>query len=291
MPRYRLLLEYDGGGYVGWQRQDNGPSVQAALERAVRALSGEEVTVTAAGRTDAGVHASGQVAHLDLARRYPADTLRDALNHHLRPDPVAVLQAAEAPAGFHARFDAVGRHYRYEILNRRAPAVLDRNRVWHVARPLDAGPMSVAAALLTGRHDFTSFRSAQCQAASPVKTLDRLQVRRIGDRLVIEASARSFLHNQVRILVGSLAQVGLGRWPPARIAAALAARDRAAGGPTAPPQGLCLMAVDYPAVDGAAADGSPADGSPGACSNGACSNGVAGQGAEAAPAGLRFRQD
>ncbi|MFC3230105.1 tRNA pseudouridine(38-40) synthase TruA [Marinibaculum pumilum] len=247
MPRYRLVLEYDGSGFVGWQRQDNGPSVQAALERAVHGLCGETVAVTAAGRTDAGVHASGQVVHLDLPRPYPADRVRDALNHYLKPDPVAVLQASEVGEGFHARFDATARHYRYEILNRRAPPVLDRHRVWHLAKPLDSEAMAAAAALLVGHHDFSSFRSTQCQAASPLKTLDSLTVARRDDRVVICASARSFLHNQVRIMTGSLAQVGLGRWPPARLAAALAARDRKAGGPTAPPQGLCLVGVDYAA--------------------------------------------
>lgn len=245
MTRYRLVLEYDGTGFVGWQRQENGPSVQAALERAVHALSGEAVTVTAAGRTDAGVHACGQVVHFDLQSRFPAETVRDALNHHLRPDPVAVLAAAEAPPGFHARFDARSRHYRYVILNRRAPAVLDRHRVWHLSRPLDAGAMAEAAAVLRGRHDFTSFRSVQCQAASPVKTLDRLEVTQEGERVVLYASARSFLHNQVRIMVGTLAQAGLGRWSVAQVQTALAACDRRAGGPTAPPQGLCLIGVEY----------------------------------------------
>lgn len=243
--RYRLLLEYDGSGFVGWQRQENGPSVQAALERAIRAFSGETVTVTAAGRTDAGVHATGQVVHLDLHRRFPPDTVRDAVNHHLRPDPVAVLAAEEAPPGFHARFDARARHYRYLILNRRAPPVLDRHRVWHLARPLDVAAMAEAAAVLRGRHDFTSFRSVQCQAASPVKTLDLLEVERQGELVVLRAAARSFLHNQVRIMTGTLAQVGLGRWSVAQVRAALAARDRRAGGPTAPPQGLCLVRVEY----------------------------------------------
>lgn len=245
MSRFRLVLEYDGGPFVGWQRQDNGPSVQAALERAVLAFCGEASTATAAGRTDAGVHASGQVVHLDLPRDYPADRVRDALNHHLRPDPVAVLRADAVAADFHARFDAVARKYRYEILNRRAPAVLDRHRAWHVARPLDAGAMADAAALLVGHHDFSSFRSAHCQAASALKTLDSLEVVTMGERVVVLAAARSFLHNQVRIMVGTLVQVGLGRWPPARVAQALARRDRAAAGPTAPPQGLCLTHVEY----------------------------------------------
>ena len=217
----------------------------------MHALCGADLRVTAAGRTDAGVHATGQVVHLDLPRPYPADTVRDALNHHLKPDPVAVLLAIEVDEGFHARFDATARHYRYEILNRRAPAVLDRHRVWHLAKPLDVDAMAAAAALLVGHHDFSSFRSTQCQAASPLKTLDRLTVARHDDRVVICASARSFLHNQVRIMTGSLAQVGLGRWQPARLAAALAACDRTAAGPTAPPQGLCLVGVDYgaPAED------------------------------------------
>ena len=243
MPRYRLTVEYDGAGYVGWQRQANGPSIQAALEAAVHGFCAEAVTVQGAGRTDAGVHARGQVCHLDLARRVPAGTLRDAVNAHLRPAPVAVVEAAEAPAGFHARFSATQRRYRYRILNRRAPPALDRGRVWHVAAPLDHAAMAAAAAYLAGRHDFTSFRARECQAESPVRTLDRLDVAREGDTISIEAIARSFLHHQVRIFAGTLARVGLGKAAPGSIPAVLAARDRAAAGPTAPAGGLCLMAV------------------------------------------------
>ena len=245
MPRYRLVLEYDGGPFVGWQRQDNGPSVQAALERAIHAFCGETVTAVAAGRTDAGVHALGQVCHLDLARARPPDTLRDALNAHLRPDPVAVLAAAEAPAGFHARFSATRRRYLYRIVNRRSPLALDRGRAWAVARALDAEAMGVAAALLVGHHDFSSFRAAECQAASPVKTLAALTVARRGEAIDIEAEARSFLHHQVRIMVGTLELVGAGKWRADDVAAVLAARDRAAAGPTAPAHGLYLVGVDY----------------------------------------------
>lgn len=245
MRRWRLLLEYDGGGFSGWQRQDNAPSVQAALEAAVLAFCGETVTVQAAGRTDAGVHATGQVAHLDLARETRADTLRDALNFHLKPQPVAVLAAAAAAADFHARFSASGRRYLYRLLDRRAPAVLDRGRVWWLPRVLDAQAMQAGADRLLGRHDFSSFRAAACQAASPVKTLDLLAVTRAGPEIRVEAAARSFLHHQVRNLVGTLALVGEGKWSPDDVTRALQARDRRAGGPTAPPEGLYLTAVTY----------------------------------------------
>jgi tRNA pseudouridine38-40 synthase len=245
MPRYRLAIEYDGTPYVGWQRQANGPSVQAAIEAAVLAFCGEAVTLSGAGRTDAGVHARGQVAHLDLARHWPADTVRDALNAHLRPQPVAILSAALAAPDFDARFSAVARNYRYIIVNRRAPLALDAGRAWQVARPLDAAAMQQAAQELVGHHDFTTFRSTECQAASPEKTLDELTVARSGERIEIAARARSFLHNQVRSIAGSLKLVGEGRWTRADLAAALAARDRAACGPVAPPGGLFLMAVDY----------------------------------------------
>ncbi|HWU25689.1 MAG TPA: tRNA pseudouridine(38-40) synthase TruA [Rhizomicrobium sp.] len=245
MVRYRLTLEYDGGPFSGWQRQENGPSVQGALEEAIFRLSGESVTVTGAGRTDAGVHAKGQVAHFDLAKDFPPDTVRDALNHHLRPEPIAVLEAAVAPEDFHARFSAVARHYCYRIVCRRAPLTLDFGRAWHVMRVLDAAAMNAAAQSLVGRHDFTTFRAAECQAKSPVKTLDRLAVRAIGDEILIEASARSFLHNQVRSLVGTLKLVGEGKWNAQNVADALAARDRGRCGPVAPPEGLYLMGVDY----------------------------------------------
>ena len=245
MPRYRLTLEYDGGPFVGWQRQDNGPSVQAALEAAIRCFCGEDVTVTGAGRTDAGVHAAGQVCHLDLAGTVAADTLRDALNAHLRPAPVAVLAAARVADSFHARFDAVGRRYRYRIVNRRAPLALERGRAWWVSRPLDAGAMAEAAHGLVGHHDFSSFRAAECQAKSPLKTLEVLDVERRGENVEVSVEAPSFLHHQVRILVGTLVLVGNGKWCPKDAQSALAARSRAAAGPTAPPEGLCLMGVGY----------------------------------------------
>lgn len=245
MPRYRLTVEYDGSPFVGWQRQDNGPSVQAAVEEAIARFCGERVAIVAAGRTDAGVHALGQVVHVDLSRAVATATLRDAVNFHLRPAPVAVVDAAAVTDDFHARFSATERFYRYRILNRPAPPVLQRGRAWWVRPPLDAAAMAEAAASLVGHHDFTTFRSTLCQAMSPVKTLDHLSVDRIGDEVVIEARARSFLHNQVRILAGTLRLVGDRRWPVERVAEALAARDRRAGGPTAPAEGLCLVRVDY----------------------------------------------
>ena len=245
MPRYKLVLEYDGGPFAGWQRQENGPSVQAALEEAVFRLAQERVTLTGAGRTDAGVHARGQVAHFDLIKEFPADTVRDALNAHLRPNPVAVLEAAVAPHEFHARFSAVGRHYEYRILTRRAPPVLDRGQVWHVGRRLDPGAMAEAARTLLGTHDFTTFRSSECQAKSPVKSLDRLDVSEHGAEIVFYASARSFLHHQVRSMVGTLKLVGEGKWTGEGVAAALRARDRTRCGPVAPPDGLTLLRVDY----------------------------------------------
>ena len=245
MTRWKLTLEYDGGPFVGWQRQENGPSVQAALERAVEAFSGEAITVHAAGRTDAGVHATGQVAHIDLAKETTADTVRDALNFHLKPDPVAVLSAEAAGDDFHARFSATMRHYRYRILNRRAPAALERGRVWHVGVPLDPAAMHAAAQRLIGKHDFTSFRAVACQADSPVKTLDALTVEAAGEEVQIYARARSFLHHQVRNIAGTLKLVGEGKWTGDDVAAALAARDRSRAGPTAPAEGLCLVRVDY----------------------------------------------
>jgi tRNA pseudouridine38-40 synthase len=245
VPRYRLTLEYDGGPFVGWQRQHNGPSVQGALEEAIMRFCGERVAVQGAGRTDAGVHAAAQVAHVDLARSRPADTVRAALNHHLKPQPIAVLEARQVADDFHARFSATARRYRYRILNRPAPPALERGRVWHVAVPLDVDAMAQAARLLVGRHDFNSFRSAACQATSSVKTLDLLEVSRAGQEIEVAVGARSFLHNQVRILVGTLQLVGRGRWSCSEVAQALAARDRTRAGPTAPPQGLCLMQVRY----------------------------------------------
>ena len=245
MPRYKLIIEYDGGPFVGWQRQANGPSVQQAIEEAVHDFSGETVVVKGAGRTDAGVHALGQVAHIDLDRLWRAETVRDALNAHLRPAPVIILGAAAVADDFDARFSAVKRHYLYRILDRRPRPVLDAGRVWHVPAALDTDTMHQAAQALLGEHDFTTFRAAQCQARSPVKTLDRLDVSREGAEIAIRASARSFLHNQVRSMVGALKKVGEGRWPVGAVGAALAARDRTRSGPVAPPDGLYLFRVDY----------------------------------------------
>lgn len=245
MARFKLTLEYDGGSFVGWQRQDNGPSIQATVEQAITAFCGEAVGVFGAGRTDAGVHAAGQVAHCDIRRRTDADTLRDALNHHLRPNPIAVLAAHQVADDFHARFSATQRHYMYRILNRRAPPALDAGRVWWIARALDATAMAAAAAHVIGHHDFTSFRASECQAKSPEKTIDRLTVDPAGDEIHIAVSARSFLHHQVRNIAGTLQQVGVGRWQPDEMAGIIAARDRTAAGPTAPAAGLTLTRVDY----------------------------------------------
>jgi tRNA pseudouridine38-40 synthase len=250
--RYRLTLEYDGGPFAGWQRQENGPSVQAALEEAIFKLSGERVTVTGAGRTDAGVHALAQVAHFDLEEFFVPEKIRDAMNYHLRPEPVAVLAAGTAAPQFHARFSATSRLYLYRILNRRAPPVVERGRVWHVARELDGGAMHAGAQHLVGQHDFTTFRAAECQARSPVKTLDSLSVKRAGEEIHIETKARSFLHHQVRSIVGTLKLVGEGRWRPRDVDAALAACDRSRCGPVAPPEGLYLVRVDYAPESGLA---------------------------------------
>ncbi|TPW28659.1 tRNA pseudouridine(38-40) synthase TruA [Pararhizobium mangrovi] len=247
MPRFRLTVEYDGTPYVGWQRQDNGASVQGALERAVAGFAGETVTIRGAGRTDAGVHARGQVAHLDLSKDWPADTVRDATNAHLKlaGERVAVVAAEAVCESFDARFSATRRHYLYRIVNRRAPVVLERDRAWQIARPLDVDAMHRAAQSLVGKHDFTTFRSVQCQANSPVRTLDRLSVTRVGEAVEIEAAARSFLHNQIRSFVGTLVEVGTGRWSADDVEAALAARERSACGPVAPPAGLYFMRVEY----------------------------------------------
>ncbi|HTI83615.1 MAG TPA: tRNA pseudouridine(38-40) synthase TruA [Acetobacteraceae bacterium] len=246
MTRWGLLLEYDGNPFVGWQRQATGLSVQEVLETAAANLNhGAPVASTVAGRTDAGVHASGQVAHIELPDGFTAYKLRDALNFHMKPHPVVVLEASAVPEGWSARFSAIGRAYRYRILNRRARPALLAGRVWHVPAPLDATAMHEAAKTLLGRHDFSSFRAAACQAKSPLRTLDRLDVRRDGAFVEIRAEARSFLHHQVRNMVGTLKLVGDGSWSAERVAAALTARDRSAGGPTAPPDGLCLIAVRY----------------------------------------------
>ncbi|WP_299442556.1 tRNA pseudouridine(38-40) synthase TruA [uncultured Rhodospira sp.] len=245
MPRYKLLIEYDGGPFVGWQRQDNGPSVQQVLEEAAERICGAAVRFHAAGRTDSGVHALGMVAHVDLPKTLPDGKLADALNAHLRPAPIAVLAADVVGEDFHARFSCVERQYLYRILTRRADPALDRGRVWWHARPLDAEAMHAAARELVGHHDFSSFRAAECQADSPVKTLDALTVTRAVDEVHVTARARSFLHHQVRNMVGSLALVGAGKWTAAHLRAALAARDRAAAGPTAPAQGLYFVAARY----------------------------------------------
>ncbi len=248
MPLYAITIEYDGAPFVGWQRQDTGLSVQQVLEEAAAALllPGEAPPeVVAAGRTDAGVHAAGQVVQVALARDLTPAKLCEALNHHARPHPVAAIRAALAPEGWHARFGAVHRGYRYRILNRRARPVLDGGRVWHIRHPLDAAAMHAAAQGLLGRHDFSAFRAAACQAKSPLRTLDRLDVARIGAEVVVTAEARSFLHHQVRNLVGTLAEVGLGRRPVSWPRAVLEGRDRAKAGQTAPAEGLCFEFVRY----------------------------------------------
>ena len=245
MPRYKLVIEYDGTPFVGWQRQSNGRSVQQAIEEAVAGFAGHAVRIQTAGRTDAGVHATHQVAHVDLAKEWPTDTVRDATNAHLKPEPVSILHAEIVPDTFNARMSARRRHYLYRILNRRAPAAVDLNRVWHVPWPLDADAMHAAAQTLVGRHDFTTFRAAECQADSPVRTLDRLDVARDGEEIRVAASARSFLHHQVRSMVGTLMLVGAGRWSAAEVREALEAKDRNRCGPTAPACGLYLVGVDY----------------------------------------------
>lgn len=245
MPRYKLTVEYDGTPFSGWQRQTSRPSVQQALEGAIERFSGEAVTTQAAGRTDAGVHGLGQVVHFDLSKDWDPFRIREALNYHLRPDPVAIIEAEAVGDGFEARFSAKARHYEYRILNRRAPPVIERNHVWHLPMPLDADAMAYAAGMILGTHDFTTFRSAECQAKSPLRTLDAFAVRRETEHIVITASARSFLHHQVRSMVGSLKLVGEGKWKPRDLRAALDARDRKRCGAMAPSDGLYLTRVDY----------------------------------------------
>lgn len=246
MPRYKLTLEYDGTPFIGWQRQKTGLSVQEALETALAKLQPDGVEVSGAGRTDSGVHALGQVAHIDLAAAWDPFRLGEALNHHLRPLPIAVLRVEIVSDDFHARFSAVERRYLYRIIQRRAPLALDRGKIWRVSRKLDVTAMQAGAAFLIGNHDFTTFRAAQCQAKSPVKTIDLLRVEEVGDEIRIEAHARSFLHNQIRSIAGTLERVGVGAWAPEQVKQALEARDRAMCGPVAPPEGLYLTAVIYP---------------------------------------------
>lgn len=245
MPRYKLTLEYDGGPFVGWQRQDNGLAVQQVLEDAIQRFSGETVRTQTAGRTDAGVHALGQVVHADLTQEFPADTVRDALNFHLRPAPIAVLTAVRVCEAFQARFSAIRRHYLYRIVSRRPPTPLRHGRVWHVAAALDVDAMHEASQALLGKHDFSTFRATQCQAKSPVKTLEAISVRPHDDEIHLRVSAKSFLHHQVRSFAGSLRRVGDGGWPVEAIAEILAKCDRKACGPVAPPDGLYLARVDY----------------------------------------------
>jgi tRNA pseudouridine38-40 synthase len=246
MTRWRLTIEYDGGPFMGWQRQDHGPSVQQTLEEALERMTGQPAQILAAGRTDAGVHALAMPAHADIDRQLTAHRLREGLNALVRLHPVSVLEVEQVAADWHARFSCLGRSYRYRILNRRAPAALDVGRVWHVAVPLDVDAMREGAAILVGRHDFTTFRSAHCQADSPVKTLDRLEVCRTDGEIHVIAAARSFLHHQVRSMVGCLALVGRGQWKPEDMRKALEARDRAALGFNAPAHGLYFLDAVYP---------------------------------------------
>lgn len=246
MPRFFLTIEYDGGPYVGWQRQDNGPSIQGEIEQALARLDEPDTLVYGAGRTDAGVHALAQVAHVDLTRDWRPGKLREAINAMLKPRPIAIMQVHQVEADTHARFTATHRHYLYRIINRRPNLTVDQGRAWHVKAELDETRMHEAAQLLIGRHDFTTYRAARCQSKSPVKTLDKLAVKRVGNVVEIRASARSFLHNQVRSLAGALRKVGDGSWQPDDVVKALKARNRDACAPVAPPDGLYLVAVDYP---------------------------------------------
>jgi tRNA pseudouridine38-40 synthase len=246
VTRWRLTIEYDGGPFMGWQRQEHGPSVQQALEEALQRMTGEKATINGAGRTDAGVHALAMPAHVDVMKSLTPHRLREGLNALVRPQPISIREVEQVADGWHARFSCIGRRYRYRILNRRAPPALAAGRVWHIAVPLDAGAMQEGAAQLVGRHDFTTFRSAHCQSDSPVKTLDRLDVTRAGEEIQIEAAARSFLHHQVRSMVGCLALVGRGQWAPDDIGKALDAKDRARLGLNAPPHGLYFVEALYP---------------------------------------------
>ncbi len=246
MTRWRLTIEYDGGPFMGWQRQDHGPSVQQSLEKAIEQMTGEEVRLHCAGRTDAGVHALAMTAHADIERHVTAYRLREGINALVRPAPVSVLAAEEAEPDFHARFSCIGRRYLYRILNRRAPPAVDEGKVWHIGKPLDVDAMAEGATHLVGNHDFTTFRSVHCQSESPVKTLDSLTVDRAGDEVYIRAAARSFLHHQVRSMTGCLALVGLGRWSPGDVRKALNAKDRAELGLNAPPEGLYFVEAIYP---------------------------------------------
>lgn len=245
MPRYKITIEYDGSPYAGWQIQENGPSVQGEIVKAITEFCGQEVSVNGAGRTDAGVHAFAQVAHFDLSKDWETDTVRDAINQHLKPNPIAVMACVLVDEDFDARFCATARHYLYRIIVRSTPLVLERNRAWRVYQPLDVDAMNEAARALIGNHDFTTFRSVHCQAKSPVKTLERLEVLQEGAEIRIVAQARSFMHNQVRSMAGSLKCVGEGTWPARQMGEALEACDRAACGPVAPAHGLYLTQVDY----------------------------------------------
>jgi tRNA pseudouridine38-40 synthase len=245
MPRFKLILEFDGGPFVGWQRQDNGVSVQGRLEEAVFNFCGERVVAHAAGRTDSGVHALAMPAHIEIEKSVSADVVRDALNFYLRPAPIAILEASEVGGDFHARFSAKARSYRYRIINRRSPLTIDAGRAWRVSPPLDADAMNEAAKPLVGKHDFTTFRAAKCQATTPIKTLTDISVTRVGDEILVETSAPSFLHHQVRSITGSLVDVGTGRWPVSGVRDALAAKDRSACGQVAPPDGLYFVKADY----------------------------------------------
>lgn len=245
MPRYRLTIEYDGQPYKGFQAQETLPSVQGSIERAVKSFSGQTLRLQAAGRTDTGVHATGQVIHIDLEREWRPEVVRDALNAHLMPEPIAIIDAQVAEGDWHARFSATERRYIYRILNRKSPPALDRGKVWHMKKPLDAQAMHDAAQVLIGNHDFTTFRHMQCQAKSPIKTMDVARVWREGEQVLLEFASRSFLHRQVRSMTGTLAEVGIGRWSAADVKAALEARDRKACGPVAPADGLYLVGVKY----------------------------------------------